>query len=322
MMKRILEMLCAGDYISGEEMSRELGMTRAAVWKKIEALRLEGWNIESAGKRGYHLDAGDRIDPVLWEGLLRTRVLGRQTNYYAFSLDSTNHQVKQMAMQGCAGGSLALCEEQTAGRGRLGRTWVSSPGVGLWHSLLLRPQLKPAQAPLVTFACACAMALALEKRGIRGVRIKWPNDLILEGKKICGILNEVCCDMDQIEYLVLGVGLNVRKGSVPEELRDKAGCLEDFCVPPKRREILEDYLLEMENIMQSLECSGFEALEAVYRGMSCTLGSRVQVIGAETFEGTAKDMDAAGALLVEDEKGHMHRVLAGDVSVRGVMGYV
>ena len=96
-MRRILEMLCKSEYMSGEDMSRELGMTRAAVWKKIEALRLEGWNIESAGKRGYHLDAGDRIDPVLWEHSLKTEILGRQTNFYAYSLDSTNRQVKQMA---------------------------------------------------------------------------------------------------------------------------------------------------------------------------------------------------------------------------------
>ena len=95
-MRRILEMLCKSEYMSGEDMSRELGMTRAAVWKKIEALRLEGWNIESAGKRGYHLDAGDHIDPVLWEHILKTEILGRQTNFYAYSLDSTNRQVKQM----------------------------------------------------------------------------------------------------------------------------------------------------------------------------------------------------------------------------------
>lgn len=321
-MRRILEMLCKSEYMSGEDMSRELGMTRAAVWKKIEALRLEGWNIESAGKRGYHLDAGDRIDPVLWEHSLKTEILGRQTNFYAYSLDSTNRQVKQMAMEGCAGGSLALCEEQTAGKGRLGRKWVSGPGVGLWHSLLLRPELKPAQAPLVTFACACAMVLALEKQGITGVRIKWPNDLILSGKKICGILNEVSCDMDQIEYLVLGVGLNVRKGSVPEELNDRAGCLEDFCLPPRRRDILAGYLLEMETILRQLELDGFEGMEKNYRDRSCTLGSRVRVIGSETFEGTAKDMDEIGALLVEDEEGIVRRVLAGDVSVRGVMGYV
>lgn len=321
-MNHILEMLCSGDYVSGEEMSRKLNMTRAAVWKRIEALREEGWDIESGGKKGYHLDAGDRIDPVLWENGLQTYELGRQTNRYAYSLDSTNRQVKQMAIEGCAHGSLSLCEEQTAGRGRLGRNWFSGPGVGLWHSLLLRPRLKPSEAPLVTFACACAMAEALEKLGVKGVCIKWPNDLILQGKKICGILNEVSCDMDQIEYLVLGVGLNVRKGAVPEALAEKAGCIEDFYDPPLRRTILSAYLLEMERIMKRIEETGFDGLEQEYRVRSCTLGRKVQVIGTQTFEGTARDMDAAGALLVEDDQGVLHRVLAGDVSVRGVMGYV
>lgn len=321
-MERILEMLCSGEYVSGEEMSRKLGMTRAAVWKKIEQLRSEGWGIESGGKRGYRLDAGDRIDPVLWTDRLTTKELGKGEIRYALTLDSTNRQVKQMAVAGAPNGSLALCEEQTAGRGRLGRTWVSSPGVGLWHSLLLRPRLSPEYAPLVTFACAMAMARALERLQVGSVMIKWPNDLIFHGKKICGILNEVSCDMDQIEYLVLGVGLNVKNGSVPEELKDKAGCLEDYCMPPRRRVILAAYLDEMERIMYALEEKGYAAIEAGYREKSCTLGNRVQVIGSETFEGTAKDMDSSGALLVEDDLGKVHRVLAGDVSVRGVMGYV
>ena len=174
----------------------------------------------------------------------------------------------------------------------------------------------------MTLACAIAMAEALGKLGVDCVRIKWPNDLILHGKKICGILNEVSCDMDRIEYLVLGVGLNVHRGSVPDELKEKAGCIADFTPPPRRRDILCAYLLEMEQLLARIERDGYAGMEKKYREHSCTLGKRVQVIGAETFEGTAVDLDDRGALLVEDDDHLVHQVLAGDVSVRGVMGYV
>ena len=324
-MDHVLERLCRQEYVSGEELSREMGMTRAAIWKKIEALRENGWEIESCGKRGYRLNPGDRLEPVLWESRLQTGQLGRGENRFAPVMDSTNHQVKEMAVAGAAHGSLALCEQQTAGRGRLGRTWVSHSGVGLWHSLLLRPQMHPSQAPFVTFLCAMAMARALADLGFPDGKIKWPNDLVLGGRKICGILNEVSCDMDHIEYLVLGVGLNVLRGSVPPELSQTAGCLEDAGPVPYRRDILVRYLFHLEALLHVLQREGFPALTEDYRAMSCTLGRPVKVIGngdTQSFQGVAEAMDDTGALLVRDPDGVLRRVLAGDVSVRGVMGYV
>ena len=322
-MEKILEMLSSGEAKTGEWMSAQLGMTRTAVWKKIEALREDGWDIRSMGKRGYVLEAGDRLDPVLWQGKLKTRRYGRAQVLFEETLESTNQSVKKMALSGAEDGSLALCEQQTAGKGRLGRTWVSEPGVGLWQSLLLRPGLPPDQAPALTFAAALAMARALENLGVDGVRIKWPNDLVRDGKKIAGILNEVSCDMDTMEYVVIGIGLNVRKGAVPPSLASSAGCLEDGGVPPLRRDILCGYLLEMEQQVSLLSRKGMGALMEMYREKSCTLGNPVRVVGTSfTFTGEALDMDPDGALLVKDETGTVRRVLAGDVSVRGVMGYV
>ncbi len=325
-MQRILEMLSGGETLTGEWMCGQLGITRAAVWKKIEGLREAGWEIESCGKRGYRLQAGDRLEPVLWQRNLKTRRYG-QSGLTEVRFDpvcaSTNLTAKQMALSGAADGSLALCERQTAGRGRLGRTWVSESGAGLWQSALLRPKLPPDQAPCLTFAAAMAMAQALESLGIRGVQIKWPNDLVLNGKKIAGILNEVSCDMDSVEYVVLGVGLNVARAAVPPELRESAGSLEDLGVPPLRRDILCAYLEKLEDLVVCLESRGMAGLMADYRAVSCTLGRQVRVVGpAGEFLGEAVDMDPAGALLVRDETGSLRRVMAGDVSVRGVMGYV
>ena len=323
-MRTIEEILSSGDYISGEAISRELGITRAAVWKRIEALRADGWEIESAGKRGYRLIAGDGLHSALWQGGLRTQTLGRGEVRCLQSVDSTNSEVKRMAAQGAPSGSLCVCEEQTAGRGRLGRTWVSPPGVGLWQSLLLRPQLSPEQAPLITLAAAMAMAQAVRETSGADVGIKWPNDLVCGGKKICGILLEMSADPDTIEYVVVGIGLNVLRGSIPPGLEAQAACVEDIGQRlPKRREILCAYLEAMERLMQRLEAGGWPAIAEDYRAMSLTLGQAVQVIGAQSFTGTAEDIDGRGALVVRDSAtGERRTVYSGDVSVRGLMGYV
>lgn len=321
-MRTILEILSGGQYVSGEKISRELGVSRAAIWKKIAALKEEGWQIESGGKRGYRLITGDGLDPVLWTGLLTTRILGRGENNYQAEVTSTNTVVKQMAVAGAPGGSLCLCEKQTAGKGRLGRTWNSPSGCGLWVSVLLRPRLKPEHAPLITLCTAMAMAQAVKETSGLDVRIKWPNDLIYQGKKLVGILLEVSADPDAIEYVVVGTGLNVRKGAYPPELADRAAALEDFTQPPLRRQVLVHYLAALESIIARLEQEGFDGIAADYAAHSCTLGSQVQVIGSVNLVGTAEAIDETGALLVRTADGELHRVLSGDVSVRGVMGYV
>lgn len=321
-MRTILEMLSGGEYVSGEKMSQELGISRAAVWKKITALREQGWQIESGGKRGYRLVMEDRLEPALWTGALTTRTLGRGENRYLATVDSTNAEAKRMALAGAPGGSLCLCETQTAGRGRLGRSWASPAGVGLWQSVLLRPALPPRDAPLITLCVALAMAQAVEETCGLDVRIKWPNDLICQGKKLCGILLEVGGDLDAIEYIVAGAGLNVRRGAYPPELAEKAGAIEDFTAPPERRTILVHYLAALEQAVERLEQEGFAGIRDMYCARSCTLGSRVQVTGSVNLLGTAEALDDTGALLVRTDDGTLHRVLSGDVSVRGVMGYV
>lgn len=321
-MRTILEMLSGGEFVSGEAISRELGVSRAAVWKKINALKEQGWQIESGGKRGYRLIGGDSLEPALWSGSLHTTTMGRGEIRYLPAVGSTNTELKMMALSGAPGGSLCLCETQTAGKGRLGRTWVSPAGAGLWQSVLLRPRLKPEHAPLITLCAAMAMARAVRETSGIDVGIKWPNDLVCGGKKLCGILLEISADPDAIEYVVVGVGLNVCKGAVPPELTQQAACIEDFAKPPLRRDILVHYLAALEDVITRLELQGFDGIRADYRAASCTLGRPVRVISSTEFIGVAEDIDESGALLVRTEDGELRRVLSGDVSVRGLMGYV
>ena len=258
--------------------------------------------------------------PAHWTPLLQTRALGRTVNHYEHTLASTNLVLKDMAKQGAPHGSLCLCECQTAGRGRLDRQWSSPEGQGVWLSVLLRPALKPEDAPLITFACALAMAKAVREVTGLGARIKWPNDLVLNGRKLCGILLEMGFDAQGM-YVVTGTGLNVRKGAYPPELADRAISIEECADIPDRGAIITAYLKALENAVSALEQDGFAGIAADFRRECITLGSQVHVIGAEDFTGVAEDIDRTGALLVRTD-GELRRVLAGDVSVRGVMGYV
>ncbi len=258
--------------------------------------------------------------PAHWTPLLTTRALGRAVSHYEHTLTSTNLVLKDLAKQGAPHGSLCLCECQTAGRGRFDRQWSSPEGQGVWLSVLLRPALKPEDAPLITFACALAMTKAVREVTELGARIKWPNDLVLNGCKLCGILLEMGFDAQGM-YVVAGTGLNVRRGAYPPELAERAVSIEECADLPDRGAIIAAYLKALEDAVFALEQDGFAGIAADFRRECITLGSPVHVLGAESFTGVAEDIDATGALLVRTD-GELRRVLAGDVSVRGVMGYV
>ena len=261
------------------------------------------------------------LHPSAWLPLLTTSALGRAVSHYAHTLTSTNLVLKEMAKQGAPHGSLSLCEKQTAGRGRMDRSWSSPEGQGVWLSVLLRPRLTPDKAPLITFCCALAMAQAVREVTGLAPQIKWPNDLVLGGKKLCGILLEMGFDA-QGYYVVAGTGLNVRAGAYPPELAHQATSLEEQGDVPDRGRLIAAYLAALEDALAAVEKEGFAGIAEDFRRTCITLGSQVNVLGTEeSFTGTAEDIDGAGALLVRTES-EIRRVLAGDVSVRGVMGYV
>ncbi|MBQ8201149.1 MAG: biotin--[Clostridia bacterium] len=264
----------------------------------------------------------DSISPVLWQPLLATKHLGRAVNHCEHTLSSTNTVLKDMARQGAPHGSVCLCECQTSGRGRLDRQWSSPDGQGVWISVLLRPRLSPEQLPLITFCTAMAMAQAIRDCCGVDARIKWPNDLVLQGRKVCGILLEMVITPEGIA-VIAGTGLNVHHGAYPPELADRAIALDELCTPPQRAKIIASYLCALEKAIEALEQDGFPGIETDYRLQSCTLGSQVHVLATDSsFTGIAEAIDESGALLVRMQDGQLRRVLAGDVSVRGVMGYV
>ena len=262
---------------------------------------------------------------------LQTRWAGRGSLLVAQEMPSTNAVLKEAAKQGLPHGSVAVCHHQTAGKGRIGRSWETPPGEALTFSLLLRPRLRPDEAQLCTLAAALAVV-----RTINGLcpglepRIKWPNDVVIGQGKCCGILSEMGMGANGVDYVVTGVGLNVNQTAFPEDLQNKAVSLlgemrkgDGHVQPLDRSELLCHFLAEMEQIMDAVEEGGFGAIRSDYEGMSATIGQPVQVIApAESYTGVAVGVDDTGALLVRRPDGTLETVLCGDVSVRGLMGYV
>ena len=263
------------------------------------------------------------LSPAAWQPLLSTRSLGRTGVICQHTLTSTNTVLKDAARTGALAEAVCLCEKQTAGRGRLDRSWSSPEGQGVWMSVLLQPQMPPDRTPVITFCAALAMTKAINSLTGLDARIKWPNDVVLEGRKVCGVLLEAGFTPEGQMFVVIGSGLNIRREAYPPELADRAVALEELCPPPGREALIAAYLNGLETAVDAVTAGGFAAIEDEYRALSCTLGNEVQVLApAETFTGTAAAVDETGALLVRTQDNTTRRVLAGDVSVRGMMGYV
>ena len=293
---------------------------------QVLALEERGYNLLDEGGRRFTLLAkADSLPPGYIRRELTTRCFGRGEILYAPEMDSTNTTLKRAAAQrALRGGTLCVCDRQTAGRGRLQREWVDPvAGESLTCSLLLRPSLTPQQMPLVTLATAVAAAEAIAAWGL-SPGIKWPNDVVLGGRKCVGILCETVTDPGGERCVVVGAGFNLNQRAYTGELAEKATSLRmALGEPVDRRAFLSRYLLHMERVMDALEATGMAGILPGYESRSVTLGRTVRVTGAgESFTGIAEHLDAEGALHVRDGAGNLRRVLSGDVSVRGVMGYV
>ena len=318
----VLERLLAGDIVSGQALSEELGVTRAAVWKQIVRLRELGFAIEAQGRQGYRLThCPDSLRaPVIKRGLT-TQWAGREV-VYLDEVDSTNRYARMLAAQGAAHGTLVLADAQSAGRGRRGRGWVSPVGEGIFMSLILRPQAHPSQVARLSLQTALAVAEGISEATGLDARIKWPNDVVCGGKKIVGMLLEMNADEERVHDVVAGIGVNVHQRDFGE-LAQTATSLDLLTGGYTPRAAVIRAILTAFERTQALASGDGAALMDAYRARSATLGQRVQVIGADrTFIGTAKDVTPLGALLVKEDGGQLCEVLAGDVSVRGLMGYV
>jgi BirA family biotin operon repressor/biotin-[acetyl-CoA-carboxylase] ligase len=304
------------EFTSGEALCGKLGLSRAAVFKSVESLRLQGYRIEAVPARGYRLvRVPDRLSALELSPLLGTHDVGRSLEYHA-SLPSTHLAAFQAAEAGAPHGHLVIAEEQKAGRGRRGRTWVSPAGLNLYASLVLRPDLPIHRAAELTLLTAVALTEWLREDGVEAT-IKWPNDVRAEGLKLAGILTELKSEGDRVSFVVVGVGvnLNVLPADLPEDLRDIATSVRlQKGEVVARAPFVAGFLTRLEEWLDLHEEVGFPPVRAAWKELSETLGHPVRVaLEGQTLVGVAEDIDESGALVVRNAEGHIHRVLAGDV---------
>ena len=308
-------------YISGEDISRQLSISRTAVWKHIQALKQKGYQIESHSRCGYRLLASpDLLLPYEITPLLLTKTVGSKICYMK-QTRSTNEEAKLLAQNGCPDGTIVLAEEQLSGRGRLTRGWFSPFGKGIWLAVVLRPPFRPQQAPKCTLMAAVAVRKAIAEQTGLECGIKWPNDILWQNRKLVGILTELNAEMDLIHYIVVGIGINVNinEEEFLPEIRNAATSLSYIQQAPVSRLLLLKAVLQNLDRYYTEVCqNGFDGIFNEWRHVSATLGKCVHVAGQDTdFTGVALDIDEDGALLVRTEAG-VKKVLAGDVSIRAV----
>lgn len=307
----------ADDYVSGEAISDKLGLTRAAVWKHVEALRSHGYRIDAVPARGYRLiEVPDKLTPLELRPLLNTHDVGQVLHWYE-EIGSTNDRARELAEEGAEHGEVVIAEAQTAGRGRRGRLWVSPARKNLYFSVILRPDLPPARAPELTLVASIALCDALRQAGVQA-GIKWPNDLLASERKIAGVLTELAAEADRVHWVVIGAGVNVnaREEDFPEELRGEAtSVLLERGEPAPRALFAAACLTALEGWIDRHAEEGFAVVREAWRERSTTLGREVTVrTDGREIVGTAEDIDDAGALLVRGPAG-LERILAGDVAL-------
>ncbi|HTP49831.1 MAG TPA: biotin--[acetyl-CoA-carboxylase] ligase [Anaeromyxobacteraceae bacterium] len=305
----------ADDFVSGEAISGKLGLSRAAVWKHVRTLRQRGYRIDAVPARGYRLaEIPDRLGTLELKPLLNTHDIG-QVLHCREALPSTSDLAKELAEHGAAHGEVVVAEAQTAGRGRRGRAWSSPPGKNLYLSVVLRPQLPPQRASELTLVASLAVCDACRQAGVPAA-IKWPNDVLFEGRKVAGILTELAAEPDEVHWVVVGIGvnLNAAEEDFPEELRDIATSLAAVRGQPVPRALFAAALLSLlEHWLDRHAEEGFGVVRDAWRERSATLGREVQAeVEGGVVAGTAEDLDESGALLVRSA-GKLVRVVAGDV---------
>ncbi len=311
-------------YVSGQELCRRLGVSRTAVWKAIRQLKDAGYEIEAVQNRGYRLlGVPDILSETELKSIRRTEWAGEEIFCFPV-VDSTNTKAKQLAEEGCPAGALVVAERQEAGKGRRGRDWDSSAGSGIYMTLVLRPDIRPDNASMLTLVAALAVSTAIENRAGVSAGIKWPNDIVLNGKKVCGILTEMSAQSDYVNHIVVGIGINVHNEAFPEELAQTATSLwRETGMHCNRAALIGEVLWQFEHFYKIyLRTQDLSALAEEYNSRLVNLHRKVNVLDPEKpFEGIAAGITPRGELIVDTDEGS-RLVSAGEVSVRGIYGYV
>jgi BirA family biotin operon repressor/biotin-[acetyl-CoA-carboxylase] ligase len=306
--------------VSGAELAQKLGMSRAAIWARIQELRLAGYEIEAGPHRGYRLiNAPDLLHADdLTARLGKTKVIGRDIRVFQ-ETNSTNDVVEKLARDGVKEGVVVFAESQTRGRGRLGRKWLSPAGKGLWFSLLLRPDLRPPEATRLTVASATAVRRAIARQTGVEPEIKWPNDILAGGRKVAGILTELNAELDRVKYVILGIGVdvNLNTSDFPADLRRAATSLKaEAGKPIARAELAVAIMQELDKDYLRVMDGRFSELADEWEKYCGTIGQQVVIqMGGRQIRGRAESLSEDGALLVRTDHGHLEQIVGGDVTL-------
>ncbi len=314
MLEKIIEFLKKKEgYISGDSIAQRLGISRQGLWKHIQELKESGYDIVAVPHLGYRLIASpDRLFPFEVQRDLHTKFVGKKIHYYD-TLPSTMEVAMGLGIKNAPSGTIVLAESQSKGKGRLGRIWFSPKHKGIYLSIILRPKFAPERTPLLTLLTAVSVCEAIKECAGLDVQIKWPNDILAHQKKIGGILTELNAEMDEVNFVVIGIGLNVNNDG--KSLISGATSLKALkSEPVSRLNLLQELLRRVEANYTALEEKGPKQIIEKWREHSLTLGKRVKVYShREHIEGEALDIDLDGGLLIRKDTGITAKVMAGDV---------
>ena len=317
----------SGEYVSGQEICEHFGVSRTAVWKVVKQLKEEGYRIEAVPNKGYRLtDSCDVLNEEELKSRRETKWAGR-TIYYFDKTGSTNIDAKKFAAEGAPHGTLVVADDQENGRGRRGRPWQSPAGSNAYFTIVLRPEFEPDKASMLTLVMAMSVAEAIGEYCKIKAQIKWPNDIVINKKKVCGILTEmeIALETNDIQYVVIGVGINTNQAEFPEEMREMAGSLlNEGGKKVSRAGIIMKVMERFEKNYETFaDTKDLSCMMAEYNKMLVNKDRQVRVLDPKgEYTGMAKGINEKGELLVQRKDGQIEAVYAGEVSVRGLYSYV
>lgn len=326
MKEEILRLLRSADgYISGQELCNRFGVSRTAVWKAINQLKEAGYEIEAQQNKGYRLMAApDLMTEAEIKSLMHTEWVAKEVLYFD-TIDSTNTKAQELAEKGYPSGTLVVADKQEAGKGRRGRSWVSPSGTGIFMTLMIKPDINPNNASMLTLVAALAVAKAITSVTGEEALIKWPNDIVVNSKKVCGILTEMNAQFDYINHIVVGIGINVHNESFPEEISQMASSLMIEAGGKRfhRAQIIAETMSYFEQYYDTfLKTQDLSALVREYDELLVNRNKSVRVLDPkEPFDGKAMGITPKGELIVDTWESRK-LVSSGEVSVRGIYGYV
>jgi BirA family biotin operon repressor/biotin-[acetyl-CoA-carboxylase] ligase len=326
MKEEILRLLRSADgYISGQELCNRFGVSRTAVWKAINQLKEAGYEIEAQQNKGYRLMAApDLMTEAEIKSLMHTDWVAKEVLYFD-TIDSTNTKAQELAEKGYQSGTLVVADKQESGKGRRGRSWVSPSGTGIFMTLMIKPDINPNNASMLTLVAALAVAKAITSVTGEEALIKWPNDIVINGKKVCGILTEMNAQFDYINHIVVGIGINVHNESFPEEISQMASSLMIEAGGKRfhRAQIIAETMSYFEQYYDTfLKTQDLSALVREYDELLVNRNKSVRVLDPkEPFDGKAMGITPKGELIVDTWESRK-LVSSGEVSVRGIYGYV